>query len=154
MSREWTILGLSPRMSQIFTCLSADEVTRHPFIWLLKSIPAIHHQSYGCVAPKEAKPLPTLNQAQVWNTGNSMHFLLRPPDNINEVSPHPRLLHHALGVWTLACQTLHLDSRRTHLLCWPGKEMHILHYSTKSCHVPVSACLLGVCFTVVKYRCR
>lgn len=39
MSLEWIRLGLFPRMSQIFTCLSAEDVTRQPRIWLLKSIP-------------------------------------------------------------------------------------------------------------------
>lgn len=39
ISLEWIRLGLFPRMSQIFTCLSAEDVTRQPRIWLLKSIP-------------------------------------------------------------------------------------------------------------------
>lgn len=39
ISLEWTKLGLSPRISQIFTYLSADDVTRHPFIWLLSCSP-------------------------------------------------------------------------------------------------------------------
>lgn len=39
ISRECTRLGLLFRMSHIFTCLSADAVTRHPLIWLLTSSP-------------------------------------------------------------------------------------------------------------------
>lgn len=39
ISLEWTKLGLSPRISQIFTYLSADDVTRHPLIWLLSCSP-------------------------------------------------------------------------------------------------------------------
>lgn len=40
ISRECTRLGLLPKMSQILTCLSAEEVTRHPLTWLLRSKPA------------------------------------------------------------------------------------------------------------------
>lgn len=53
ISRECTRLGLLPKMSQIFTCLSAEEVTMHPLIWLLRDNPAgiqrVRHDSYSTV---------------------------------------------------------------------------------------------------------
>lgn len=40
ISLECTKLGLLPKISQTLTCLSAEAVTRHPLIWLLRSRPA------------------------------------------------------------------------------------------------------------------
>lgn len=108
MSLECTRLGLLPRMSQILTCLSDDDVTRHPLIWLLRSKPA-----------RKSKAL------------NVVCFVFFYTDWTKKVKTHRTLLHRAPSVWKQVYPSEHPNSKQSRHLCWPGekKKQHTQCYS-------------------------
>lgn len=99
MSLECTRLGLLPRMSQILTCLSDDDVTRHPLIWLLRSKPA-----------RKSKAL------------NVVCFVFFYTDWTKKVKTHRTLLHRAPSVWKQVYPSEHPNSKQSRHLCWPGEK--------------------------------